>query len=50
MRSTVTTGLELIGAAAAVAGNVLLYWVSLPVSLLVSAVILFAASWALSRS
>jgi hypothetical protein len=44
-----TTGLELLGAAALVAADVLLFWRDLVPALILAGLILITASWAVSR-
>lgn len=44
-----TKVLEVAAAACAIAGAVLLFWVSVPAALLVTAALLIGASWAASR-
>lgn len=49
MRNAATKALEIAAAGCALAGDVMLFWVSVPAALLVTAVLLLAVSWAASR-
>lgn len=49
VREVIGTILEATGLAAAVACDVLLFWVSLPGAFALAAVILIAGSWAVQR-